>query len=186
MKNLFSLFTCLVFLFFSGNAICSENPLNDWDLRYNASGSLGDVAYGNGVFVAVGHAPGGTIMFSPDGNNWSPATDNAGSNSTLSGLAFGEGIFVATGGHPPGEILTSSDGSNWQRQGVNATDQIMSCATYGDGTFVAAGSKGWVVISDDGISWIAYDTEVSGWYRGITFANGLFVAVNTQGNIVTS
>jgi hypothetical protein len=62
---------------------------------------LNAVAYGNGLFVAVGY--GGTILTSPDGAGWTART--SGTSNALLGVAYGNGKFVAVGQY--GIILTS-------------------------------------------------------------------------------
>jgi hypothetical protein len=89
------------------NGICSAGPLDDWTPRHSqGSGYFGDVAFGGGLFIAIGHDPVGTIYRSPDGATWSAMTSN--SSALLSGLTCGEGRFLGTGSG--GEILTSADG----------------------------------------------------------------------------
>src|SRR6266511_839974 len=83
--------------------------------------SLSAVAYGNGMFVAVGDA--GTVVTSPDGVTWTP--QNSVSNAWLLGIdvSYGNGTFVAVGNscstEDPvcdGVIVMSIDGTNWTAQ----------------------------------------------------------------------
>jgi photosystem II stability/assembly factor-like uncharacterized protein len=62
---------------------------------------LNAVAYGNGLFVAVGY--GGTILTSPDGAGWTKRT--SGTSNGLVGVAYGNNRFVAVGDR--GIIFTS-------------------------------------------------------------------------------
>jgi hypothetical protein len=71
-----------------------------WTLP-NLGDSLEGVAYGNGLFVAVGD--GGTILTSRDGVSWTRRT--SGTSNQLEGVAYGNGTFVAVGWY--GTILTS-------------------------------------------------------------------------------
>jgi hypothetical protein len=71
-----------------------------WTLR-NLGNPLGGVAYGNGLFVAVGWN--GAILTSPDGVTWTQRTSGTGNG--LNGVAYGNGRFVAVG--RGGTILTS-------------------------------------------------------------------------------
>jgi hypothetical protein len=73
----------------------------------HSSGSLCqlyDVAFGNGVFVAVGNE--GAVITSPDGVCW--IARNARTDERLRGIVFGNGIFVAVGYE--GAIVTSRTG----------------------------------------------------------------------------
>src|SRR5262245_11619292 len=80
----------LVFL----GSIASAHPLDHWNPRTTPTAQdLHDVAYGNGVFVAVGKA--GTILHSSDGISWLPAASGTANN--LDAVVFGGGLFVAVG-----------------------------------------------------------------------------------------
>jgi hypothetical protein len=73
-----------------------------WTQRTSGTSNwLNGVAYGNGLFVAVGD--GGTILTSPDGVSWTQRT--SGTSNQLNGVAYGNGLFVAVGWD--GTILTS-------------------------------------------------------------------------------
>jgi hypothetical protein len=73
-----------------------------WTLRDSGT-SIGfnNVAYGNGLFVAVGG--GGTILTSSNGVNWTAQT--SGTYYSLQGVAYGNNRFVVVG--PVGTIITS-------------------------------------------------------------------------------
>jgi len=82
-----------------------------WTLRNSGtSNDLRSVAYGNGLFVAVGED--GAILTSPDGASWTQRT--SGTSNRLRGVTYGNGLFVAVGDR--GAILTSPDGVNWTAQ----------------------------------------------------------------------
>jgi hypothetical protein len=95
-----------------------------WTERYDSNSgtfpvnfSLHDVAYGNGIYVAVGDS--GTILRSLDAVNWSPMVSGVGTN--LYGVSYGGGKFVAVGagsGGGPAVVLTSSSGFGWANQSV--------------------------------------------------------------------
>ena len=51
------------------------------------------VAYGDGLFVAVGDR--GIILTSPDGVDWTAQT--SGTDHDLNGVTYGDGLFVAVG-----------------------------------------------------------------------------------------
>lgn len=91
---------------------------------------LYDVAFGNGVFVAVGRA----ILTSTDGVSW---TDwHAGDGSVFYRVTFGNGVFVAVGWG--GIISTSTDGVVWRvRRGTQ--DVGLYGIAHGRGRFVAVG-----------------------------------------------
>lgn len=117
----------------------------------DAGTSLNDVAFGGGLYAAVGN--GGATFTSPDGSSWTPQT--SGVVQDLRGVAYGGGRFVAVG--DGGTILASDDGVTWASQSGGA-GALLSDVTYGGGQFVAVGSaSGSAVIltSPDGLAWSA-------------------------------
>jgi hypothetical protein len=123
---------------------------------------LSQIAYGNGLFVAVGTAyadgsPDSTyatpssiyavtplILTSSDAVNWAEQPSGPEPES-LRSIAYGNGQFVAVG--MLGHILTSSDSVNWVRHQSGAQLALLSAVTYGDGRFVAVGSGGTILQS---------------------------------------
>jgi hypothetical protein len=73
------------------------------------SRTLYGVAYGNGIFIAVGRNS--TILRCTDsGYNWDVIRITP-SNLSLGNIVYADGLFVIGGGD--GELLTSSDGLTW-------------------------------------------------------------------------
>ena len=58
-----------------------------WTLRIPGFNDLNGVAYGDGLFVAVGNR--GTILTSPDGVNWTART--SGTSNNLYAVTYGNG-----------------------------------------------------------------------------------------------
>ena len=142
-------------------------------------GSLDDVAYGAGSFVAVGDM--GEILTSPDGITWTER--DSGTEKDLRGVAYGAGTFVAVG--DKGEILTSPDGITWTEMTSGAEKDLLGVA-YGNGRFVAVGSYGEILTSPDGITWTRRDSGTERSLNGVAYGNGIFVAVGQMGEILTS
>jgi hypothetical protein len=71
---------------------------------------LNAVAYGDGLFVAVGES--GQALTSANGASWTRAT--TGTAARLNGVAHGEGWFIAVG--DAGTILASTNGQPWERR----------------------------------------------------------------------
>jgi hypothetical protein len=125
-----------------GSSIWTSPDGVTWTPRVSeAPNMLNEVAFGNGVFVAVGN--GGTIVTSPEGVNWTPqdsgieVIDFYGGVIDLHGVAFGDGLFVAAGGN--GTILTSSIGATWTRR-ASGTNNSLNGAVFNNGTFVVVGA----------------------------------------------
>ena len=119
---------------------------------FNAS--FNAVAFGGGVFVAVGN--GGKIARSTDGINWTAAGHSGGitgfGTENIMGIAWGKGVFVAVGGNA--NIAYSSNGIDWTgcRDAAFGTSQLNDIAfdSYREnGRFYIVGNDGKRGWSDD-------------------------------------
>ena len=175
-----------------------------------------DVAFGNGLFVAVGEDA--TIQTSADGKAWNNRKVFFG--KMLKSIAYGAGWFVAIG--EDGLFCRSSDGINWMQSSVGALRDYNGI-TYANGQFMAVGNGGAVSTSKDGLLWthqqlsnyqlksVAYGNGIwvivgfdgivawsfngimwqsniipSIYFNNIAFGNGQFVAVGLEGKVLTS
>ncbi|WP_334147223.1 hypothetical protein [Hyphomicrobium sp.] len=157
--------------------------LGPWTVHTSVSQEMGDygwnaMAYGNGVFVAVGAWNYDNVLVSPDGINWTAHVVTPGDD--WRDVTFGNGMFVAVGFG--GNIRTSTDGVNWTARTSPAANEWRA-VTYGDGRFVAVGSSGAnrVMTSTDGISWTDHAATAANEWTGVTYGNGLFVATARSG-----
>jgi hypothetical protein len=159
----------------------APNGGDDWTL-------LCDVAFGKGVFVAVGggdnYAP---YQVTRDGKTWKEI--RPGWKGRIGHIAFGNGRFVAGGGR----LSWSEDGETW-KQGVKIPFEKgvhLRHIVFGNGVFVGAGDcwdkeAAWYrVVSPDGESVTHFETGKLP-VRGITFGAGRFVAVQGDGSIESS
>ena len=162
-------------------------------------GSIGrGVAYGNGLWVAVGQANNqeNTIYYTQNpklGWNRSPGelfgSDGYGRGR---GVAYGGGLWVAVGDDYDGakQILCTSNPTNgWTKSpGVLFGDGDGNTVAYGDGLWVAGGHEydgetdryKILYSSDPAIGWTASPgtlANIPGNINGIAYANGLWVAV---------
>ncbi|MGC2063473.1 MAG: hypothetical protein WA610_10885 [Thermodesulfovibrionales bacterium] len=151
----------------------AADPLDNWHVRAPSltTASLSSIAYGNGVFVAVG---GSTIITSPDGEHWAVWSGGFGS---LYSVTYGNGIFVASGQQNQGAsyawyTLISRDGLTWNEGSY--TYPYPSSVTYGNGKFVAVGFWS-IATSQDGEHWTHFDTKDA--FRSITYSNEEFIAL---------
>jgi hypothetical protein len=132
--------------------------------------NLASVAYGNGIYVAVGSPD--TAMTSSDGVAW---TEHAlAKNTGLCRVAYGNGLFVAVS--TTGIISTSPDGIAWTER-WNQLGSAFSGVAFGKNLFVVVGLSG-VLTSIDGLSW-THQTSASG-LSSVVYANGQFVAVGNS------
>jgi len=142
---------------------------------------LWDVAYGNGVFVAVG---GNTVLVSSDGLTWNEYTPPTGFSSYS--ITFGNGIFVAVDSNP-NSVFISNNGISWTEVTLPSSTTFTDI-TYGGGLFVVVGYSGTVVTSPDGTSWTL---ETSGttntlWQVIYGAGPGVYVIVGASGTVLTS
>lgn len=142
--------------------------------------NLSGVSYGNGTYVAVGN---NTILWSSNGIGWT--TGYASNNFLFSGITFGTNLFASVGSSANvGKILTSSNGFNWVSQIIGATN-VPNCVAYGNGVYVAMGSKGIVFRSTDGFNWTSlFPSLPFSAASSITFGTNLFVAIS--GNAIAT
>jgi hypothetical protein len=152
-------------------AASSPDGIN-WTARTPAANNWWqDVAYGNGLFVAVARTgTGNRIMTSPDGITWTAR--NSGIDPDFSSVAYGNGIWVAISeGSTGGTTFTSYDGIDWSEQ---ATSFINRSVYFANGLFVTGGQ--W---SEDGINWNTATNPFNPFQ--ITYGNGFFVGVTSSG-----
>lgn len=160
------------------------------------SNNLMGLAYGLGIFVAVGGGgfskdkQGGHILVSKDGREWREVHSEP---FRVNPIVFSGNRFVAGG--PDRTLLFSDDGETWTKGAQVAVDGFPGWAmwfrngAFGNGTFVFMGEGGakkefyWCVTSKDGTT--ADFRRDLPQLRGLAFGAGTFVAVGT-GVIVTS
>jgi hypothetical protein len=148
-----------------------------WITRNAPSGNWVSVAYGNGVFVAVGSD--GKIMRSTDGIAWSIATSLS---AYFTGIDYGGGRFVAVGtGGCSTNIVSSSDGITWTSNTTRLANSFNNVA-YGNGVFVAATSltqnNREFAVSSNGTNWTFVNPpapNVSVAYANVSFGDGRFI-----------
>jgi hypothetical protein len=145
-------------------------------------GKFYDVAYGNGVFIAVGGAgqlPEIQIMSSLDGFSW--ADSSVLSEGIFRGVAYGNGRFVAVNDY--GQIYTSFNGTNWLTTLDLDGEGFFTGAVYANGLFLTLGST-WT--SNDGLSWVRRNPDAAQSLNGGTFYKGCFFLAGDGGAILQS
>ncbi|MBA4371674.1 MAG: cell wall-binding protein [Thermodesulfovibrio sp.] len=161
----------------------SSAPLDNWHVRNSVPGgyTLNAVAYGNGMFVAVGSQ--GTILSSPDGTNWTPQT--SGTITTLNGVAYGSDLFVAVGSE--GMLITSPDGITWTA-GSSGTSATLMDIVFGNGLFVAVGNVeglvGTILTSPNGVTWA--ERYSGSQLQKVTYGDSMYVVLGYGPNFYTS
>lgn len=164
--------------------LTSGDGLNWRRANYSTDGKYGiyDVAYGNGVFVAVGGgSPYHPSLTSPDGVNWTERSNGIG--VSIRGITFGDGSFAGVTG--ANEIIAySDDGTQWVE---SADSWSLFSVGYGGGVFVGVGARGTIVsCGGRGHHWQQRNTEVTPGLWGVCYGDGVWVAVGGEGLIMTS
>jgi len=181
---------------YGGRRIVSHDG-KEWEIAAEWAAMGGDdsdnlmgLVYARGLFVASGggtpkrdKAVGGHILVSRNGKEWREVYT---ARFRVHPVLFGNDRFVAGG--PGRNVLYSADGETW-KEGAKLTAKEASHYRYGafgNGLFVFIGNAGgnspvtWVAVTRDGekLDHIATDLPP---VRGLTFANGRFVAIGPDG-----
>ena len=138
-----------------------------------------DIAYGNGMFVAV-NSSGGT--YSKGGDVWEAFTLPESGTHTL---AYGSGKFVAIStGSRTTSAAYSTDGVTWTATSI--PQGVWTSVVYGGGKFVAVNSDNETAYSTDGVTWnkggdLSFSTTTGGGAIKITYGDGKYVALCNWG-----
>jgi hypothetical protein len=173
----------------SGVLYSSTNSGSTWTSRTSQFGtsSIYSVAFGNGIFVAVGES--GKISTSTDGITWTARTANVSTNN-LWDVKYLNGNFVAVGlgaGGGTGGVTTSTDGITWTKRTTPAsTSSELLSVTYGNGYYVAVGSFNTTagIYSTNLSTWTGLPTSLAARQVYIDYQNSKFMTwaeANTTG-----
>lgn len=164
-----------------------SNCLSHWKWRDPSpqGDALHGIAYGNGLWVAVGEA--GVIITSTNKVDWQ-IEHYLGTH--LFDVTFAAGKFVAVGGSwgSPAWALFSTNGHNWTAQQLGEYTPPLAAVTFGNGRFVAVGGEGQSAIaySDDGLKWNLVNKTNAMGLRDVAWGGGRFVAAGYYGSVMIS
>ena len=152
------------------------------------------VAFGNGVFAAVGSFGGRNMTAATrDGVEWKLGGNDAKYSRYFRGLVFGGGKFLALGGDPGTVgaakpfVSTSADGVEWSELKDIGGKFIIRRVAVGNERFVGVGDRGRRAFSKDGLVWEdAPNTKPIDTLVDIAFGNGTFVGVGLHGLRMTT
>lgn len=146
--------------------------------------------------LLVSFGDNGSAQTSPDGMRWT--NRSSARNAVIVGMTSGAGMYVGVGTEDNfnGAVYSSPDGVTWQHE-VNpqvprANDYYeqwqddLYGAAYGDGVFVAVGSYGVILRSEDGHTWTVERSGTQDSLLAVVRAGGQFVAVGDDGTVLTS
>jgi len=133
------------------------------------------IAYGNGVFVAVGS---GTVNFAYSVDNGLTWTGLASVfyGSTWYSVAFGNGVFVAVGN--PYQAYSTDNGLTWNYSSTLSGNR--TGVVYGNGVFAVVGTDTQAYSTDNGLTWTSVVSPLTGSWSSVAFGNGVFVMVGTD------
>ena len=136
-------------------------------------GSTCTFTYPENIQVTLTAAPEGTSAFT----GWTGACTDTSPTClvTMSGAKNVNAIFA------PGEF--SDITGHWY---LRSPLPQLNALTFGNGIWVAIGSEGKVLISQDGTNWQLQQTGAVVPLLGVSFGNGTFVAAGESGIILTS
>ncbi|MBF0593185.1 MAG: VCBS repeat-containing protein [Nitrospirae bacterium] len=142
---------------YGANISTSTDAIN-WSVKANLGyGSIVDIIYVNGQFVAVGGLFywGGALIFqSSDGVTWKQSTlGSLGTSRQFNSIAYGASQYVTVGTttNTASSILTSSDAITWVSR-ASGTSKYLTRIVYVNGLFVAVGESGTILTSSAGNS----------------------------------
>ena len=155
---------------------------------------MGEMAYGNGMFVAVDTATSNFLSYrtSPDGVTWTlrslyptQTAGNVAAAAMLRGISFGNGVFVVTATAANAtatgtQVFVSPDGLNWTKSETSAGTAYNSWPILIGNVWLAyqsAGNGQYSRSSDNGVTWNTYvAASFTGMGAGRAFGNGVIVS----------
>lgn len=167
------------FVSHGGNAFWYSDDGITWEEGTSVTGAIYSIAYGNDRFVAVSRQS-SIIYYSDDGISWSPITISI----TPNDIAYGNGKFVIIG-NTSGVMYYSTDGITWTQINPYATGYTYG--TFNSVTYDEDSKNFYAVSADSNYNVrteycdLYYPTDTDRLY-GITYGNGVLVAVDYQGN----
>jgi hypothetical protein len=189
-------------IFASLNFVCAfcfgqTDPLNSWALTWSGAANpiineVTSIAYGNGMFVAVGD---GARLVSYDGVSWTtyvsspiingyytygPNQSTYGPTPTPPGIAYGAGTFLTFGtsiADKVNYILKSTNGLTWTTiyTSSNGVSNAVFAAAYGDNAWVFISTNQIITasITSSNWNWTQFQPGFSPY--SVAYGNGTFV-----------
>lgn len=136
-----------------------------------SAASYGDIAYGNGVFVAVNAQNVNSTAYSYDGASWGTTSIATGIHRTV---GFGNGKFFTTA-EAGGNAYISTDGRNWSI--VGNLGGFGREIYFANGYFLSPRGLN-LYYSVDAASWKLANTPGSNSIHAITYGKGLYLAAD--------
>ncbi len=146
------------------------------------------LTFGNNIFVAVGEK-GAIVTGTRDGLKWTPVQSEI--TEDLRAIIYANKTFIAVGSE--GTVITSPDGYNWKKNATLSPGQALTNIAYkrdeyfiDKGYFITISEDGTIFKSYDGVTWEDLKNKDVQRTYSLIYVNNLFVAVGTNGRIMTS
>lgn len=149
-----------------------------WRNPQPAGGTLHDVVFGGGRFVAVG--AGGRTVVSDDGFNWLPAA--ATGEDVAQAVAFDGERYWAVGA--AGAIYASNTLTQWDFVAREPNYNWLNGLSIVDGTKVAVGANGVIMRAAEGGSWAPVNTPTHFNLNAVAGRPGSWVAAGDNGALL--
>jgi photosystem II stability/assembly factor-like uncharacterized protein len=171
----------------SGGSLLQSSDALNWTEAKKLSSLNGyfNFIYGDSVYLAVGDN--GSIKLTSDLVNWN---EYFASNSiTLYDIVYCKGLYVAVGSDSvftSGGLFWSDSGLTWNSVSF-APNVSLFGVTCGDNEFIAVGSSGLILKSNDGKTWAMTGSSVTNSILlHPIYANGKYLVVGDNGTVVIS
>lgn len=157
------------------------------------SPTITDIAFGAGLFVAVGLASGGfkaSYGATLNGTYTLVSLTGSAGGGSGSGVDFVNGLFIAVSSD--GYISTSSNGSTWNLRysGIWTGGQVNKTIDYGNGAYCVNGSastNGEYIYSADGVTWASkIIPSLGGAVSSIIYWKGTWYAFDSGSKVATT
>lgn len=167
----------------SGGRVIKSPDAVTWSVNYGVTKStMNDLIIDNGLLYLVGND--GVIISGDGTDSWTIISTGIGTR--LSAITSHATTTVAVGGDDYCyTIVTIQDGEVV----LNATfphPRALLDITYGQGKFIAVGTRGLIATSADGISWERQVSVTRDDLGTITFVNEKFIAAGSNGTVLIS
>lgn len=152
----------------------------------NGTANLNDVAFGDGLWLAVGSLGSAGVIFvsDDDGMSWSSVTENPGTYQNLC-VAYGGDSWVVGGNN--GQILTSTSGLSFTDRTFGAGGYVNDIA-YFNGTWLAINDRSLRRSVDKGFTWASAIDNLStvGVLRALEVSDGRWMVGGDYGALFMS
>lgn len=171
----------------TNGAIISSEDGQTYTSRTGNAATLNGAAFGNGTYVVVGNAQGGSgLIATVNPTTFEYQRRASGTTNTINDVAFLNSAFYAP--HTAG-IQRSTDGQTYTSHAIGGTSFTVNRVTYDGTRHIAVGSGGRYSLStDNGLTWAAsaLNGATTQNLNGLESFGGTTVAVGNAGVIITT